>query len=207
MPVLIDTRTGPIVQADGAGDQPLRQGRSGALVVSDAHGRYYEAALRGNLFVAANTAVQALSLGSATATGLILTNPFGSNKNLILLEVACYIAAAITAVANVALFANINPVAATVVHTTPIVPRNALLGAGTGVGLVDSAATLPAAPTLIRSLFGWHWVTAGTPATQLGVKEVIDGGIILAPGTAVSVQGVTVAHTTISSFVWEEVAA
>lgn len=179
---------------------------TGETAVVDAHARYMDAVLGGNVFTAANTATQALSLGSATATGIILSNPAGSGKNLVILEIASYISAAITAVANVAVFVNKNAVAAATVHTTPITPTNALVGGSTGVGLVDSAATLPAAPTLVRSLYGWHWVTAGTPAVQLGTKDEVAGAIILSPGTTLSVQGVTVAHSAISSITWEEVA-
>ena len=178
---------------------------TGETAVVDAHARYMDAVLGGNVFVAANVASQALSLGSATATGLVLTNPAGSGKNLVVLEIASYISAAITAVANVAVFVNKVPTAAAVVQTTPVTPTTALVGGATGVGLVASAATLPAAPTLVRSLYGWHWVTAGTPAVQLGAKDEVAGAIILQPGTSLSVQGVTVAHSAISSITWEEV--
>ena len=171
----IELQVGPRQVQDGS-ENKVRSTRTGELAVSDAHGKYQEPVSRGSVFTAANTASQALSVGSATATGLILTNPAGSGKNLVVLEISSYISAAITAVANVAVFASINPIAAAVTQTTPITPRNALLGTGTtAVGLVASAATLPAAPTLIRSLFGWHWVTAGTPAVQLGTKDLVDG--------------------------------
>lgn len=204
--MLAETTTGPNILNDGA-QKPLRSDRQGALVATDAHGRYQEAVVRGNVFTAANQAVQALSLNStATATGLILTNPAGSGKNLALLEIECFIAAAVTAVANVVLMANINPVAVAVAHTTPVTVRNAFLGSGTSaVGLVDSAATLPAVPILVRSLFGWTWVTAGTTASQLGVKDEVSGALILAPGTAVSLAAVTVAHSVIAAFTWEEI--
>ena len=206
MAIPAQSQVGPRIVQDGS-ENIIRSARSGELVVTDAHGKYQEAVTRGGVFTAANTATQALSLGSATATGLILTNPAGSGKNLVVLEISSYISAAITAVANVAVFANINSVAAAVTQTTPITPRNALLGTGTSaVGLVASAATLPAAPTLIRSLFGWHWVTAGTPAVQLGTKDLVDGAIVLSPGTAISIQGVTAAHSAISSITWEEIA-
>ena len=81
----------------------------GEMAVVDGHARYMDAVLNGNVYTAANTASQALSLGSATATGLVLTNPAGSGKNLVILEIASYISAAITAVANVAVFVNFLP--------------------------------------------------------------------------------------------------
>lgn len=202
--MISEFKTGPQILGDGT-QITARAGRTGEVSVADAHARYQEAVMRGSVYCAANTAAQALSLGSATATGLILSNPAGSSKNLVILEITSYIAAAVTAVANVALFVNKNAAAATTVHTTVITPTNALIGGSTGVGLVDSAATLPAVPSLVRSIFGWSWAATSTSAFQLGVKDEVAGAIILLPGTTLSIQGVTVAHSVISSITWEEV--
>lgn len=202
--MLAETQVGPKVAGDGT-YQPARSTKDGSIAVQDAHARFQEAVMRGNVFCAANTANQALSVNSATATGLILTNPAGSGKNLVLLELAVAITVAPTAVGSVVLEANINPVAAAVTHTTPITPRNALLGTGTApAGLVDSAATLPAAPIVIRSIMGIQWVT-GAQIANLAVKDLVDGAVILAPGTAVSIQAITTAVTGVMSFTWEEI--
>ena len=200
-----DGRVGPALMSDGA-LSPFRLSKDGATVVQHGHAKYQEAVLRGNVYFACNTATQALSLASATATGLILTNPFNSGKNLVILNVSSYISAAITAVANVALFAGFYS-ATSVTQAAPITVRNALIGPvnTNAVGLVASSATLPGAPTHLRSLYGWHWVTGGTETAQLGTSVDIDGSIILSPGTTLSVQGITVAHSAISSFTWEEV--
>src|SRR5437899_9937555 len=89
MSFLIDTRTGPIQQADGAGDQPLRQDRSGALVIVDAHGRYLESAYRKNVFHAADQAGQTTSAGLATTyVGVVVSNPIGSPVALAILYVS-----------------------------------------------------------------------------------------------------------------------
>ena len=206
MAILIDTRCGPAASTDGPGDQPLRQGRTSELAVVDAHARYAEASSRAALWMAANSAVQALSLNStATATGLILSNPAGSGRNIIIVEICVSIAAAITAVADIVLCANVNPVAVATVHTTPLIVRNALLGAsGTAVGLVDSAATLPAVPVIVRPLLGWHWVTAGTTACGLFVRDEVAGALAIQPGCSVSLAAVTVAHSVLASITWEE---
>src|SRR5256885_673401 len=83
--------------------KPLTADISGAQRVQDAHARYFETTSRGNVFTAANSAVQALSLNSLTATGLILSNPVGSGKNFVIIDVTVSIAAAVTAVADVIL--------------------------------------------------------------------------------------------------------
>src|SRR5713101_3850258 len=85
----------------GVSDGPqsaIRGGKTGEAIVSDAHGKYYEAVYRGNVFAAANQAAQTYTLFSVTtATGLILSNPSGSGKNLSLLEVGFMPAAAAAA--------------------------------------------------------------------------------------------------------------
>lgn len=203
--MLAEMKVGPQVNADGS-VVSQRASRDACTVNQDGHAKYQEPILRGNCWLAANSAVQALSLNSATATGLILSNPAGSNKNIIVIEICVAIAAAVTGVANVVLTANVNPIAAATAHTTPLTVRNALLGAsGTAVGLADSSATLPVAPSIIRPLMGWHWVTAGTPTTGLFVKDQLEGSVVVAPGCTVSIQGLTVAHTVLASIMWEEV--
>lgn len=198
------------VQAVAQGTTPstaVRVTSTGELGNSDVHGRYQEAVLSGNTFTASNTAVQALSLNSATATGLVLSNPLGSGKNLVLLEVCIAVASLPAGQSNFVLTANNNPAAAATVHTTPITPKNALLGGSTGVGLVDSAATLPVAPTIIRAIGGGCAATIAASTTWTPfIKDEVAGAVVLAPGTTVSLQALTTAISVVASFTWEEVA-
>lgn len=198
-------QVGPQILFDGA-TQPIRQGRSAEQIVQELHGRYYEQTFRGNVFVAANTAAQATTTAAAVATGLILSNPLGSGKYLALIDVTVGVGAVVAAAFEVGLFANVNVGAAAVTHTTPITPRCALLGSAVvPVGLVDSAATLPAAPIHIRTLLASGWVTA-TAQSQEVAKDEIAGAIVLLPNTAVSVQSVVGTQSIIASVTWEEVA-
>src|SRR4051812_4292459 len=93
-------RVGPIYAADGA-VETARFGRTLEMIVGDAHGRYHEAVSRGFVFNAANTAAQATSTASATATGLILSNPSGSGKMLSILDISVGVGAAVPAVFEV----------------------------------------------------------------------------------------------------------
>jgi hypothetical protein len=205
MGVSIEGQVGPRYVNDG-GSTELRQSRFGGLVVTDAHGKYYEAVSRGNVFCAANTAAQATSTASATATGLILSNPAGSGKYLSILDIVVGVGAAVAAAFEVGLFANLAfQTQAAVTHTTPITVRNALIGSGNaGVGLVDSAATLPAAPTHIRTLLASGWVTATAQSQEL-IKDEVAGVIMLLPNTAVSIQSVLGTQSIIASMTWEEI--
>lgn len=197
-------RVGPIAAADGA-VETLRLGKTLETVVQDAHGRYHEAASRGNVFVAANSAAQATSTSSATATGLILSNPLGSGKYLSILDITVGVGAVVAAAFEVGLFANTNVLAAAVTHSTPLTPVCALLGsAATPVGKADSSAALPAAPTHIRTLLASGWVTA-TAQSQEVAKDEIAGAIILLPNTAISIQSVVGTQSIIASVTWEEI--
>lgn len=205
MSVEVRVQTGPRQGLGDGSENILRGGRTGEGIVSAAHGRYFEASYRGNVYCGGNTAAQATSTSSATATGLILTNPLGSGKYLSILDITVGVGAVVAAAFEVGLFANVNVLAAAVTQTTPITPRNALLGSSLiGVGLLASAATLPAAPIHIRTLLASGWVTATAQSMEV-VKDEVGGAISLLPNTAVSIQSVVGTQSCISSITWEEV--
>src|SRR5258708_24627651 len=63
-----------------------RADRTSAQVVTDGHGRYQEAVLQNNVFLVASQSVATTTTGLATTyTGLCLSNPVGSGKNICLL--------------------------------------------------------------------------------------------------------------------------
>jgi hypothetical protein len=182
----------------------VRFDKTNALVVQDGNSRYQEATLRNQLFVASTQAGVALSLLSATATGFILTNPAGSGKILIPIELLIALASAPAGIASVYVAANVNPVAVPVVHTTPLSVRPTLLGSGaTAVGLADSAATLPATPVVVRAVPGGPVATGSVNAAFM--KDEIAGALGLLPGTAISVQALTTAISAIISMTWAEI--
>lgn len=203
--MVIEVQAGPRFVQDGS-ENKGRGARTGEFVVGHAHGRYHEATSRGSVYVAANTAAQATSTASATATGLILTNPAGSNRLLSILDITVGVGAAVAAAFEVGLFANVAAqTQAAVTQTTPITPRNALIGSGqTGVGLAASAATLPAAPVHIRTLLASGWVTATAQSIEVA-KDEVSGAICLLPNTAVSIQSVVGTQSVIASITWEEI--
>ena len=197
-------QVGPQQLGDGA-TVTARMGRLADIVLSQLQARYYEQTFRGNIFLASLQANVAISALSATATGLILTNPANSGKNLVLLDLAIAFTASPAAASTMGLAANVNPVAAAVVHTTPLIIRAALLGAGTSsVALADSAATLPAAPIMIRAIGGGP-VASGS-ITAPFIRDEIAGNLILAPGTAVSLASLGFAMNALATISWAEVA-
>lgn len=159
-----------------------------------------------NVFVASTQAGVATSTGlSTTQTGFTLTNPALSGYNLVILQVRVAFTTAPAAIATLVLTANVNPIAAAVIHTTPLVVRNAKLGAGAAsIALADSAVTLPAAPVVVRGL-GGPVATGGVSQPQ--VVDDVDGALVLTPGTALSINSLTTAVSGVFSMTWAEVAA
>ncbi len=157
-----------------------------------------------NIFVASTQAGVATSTAlSTTQTGFTLTNPFGSGKTLVLLQVRGALTTAPAAIATVVLAANVNPVAAAVTQTTPLTVRKANLGvSATAVGLAASAVTLPAAPVVVRGLGG---PVATGSVSQPQIVDDIEGALCVAPGCAVSINSLTTAISGIWSVIWEEI--
>src|SRR6266702_878027 len=155
MAIQIAGLTGPQVNNDGA-TPPVRVDRQGALVVSENAPRYYELGFRGLTFMASTQAGIAVTALATTATGFILSNPAGSGKNLAIIDLIfaqSSVAGATQPV--VALAANVNPIAVATVHTTPLTIQPSLLGStATAVAKADSAATLPIAPVIVRTIWG-----------------------------------------------------
>src|SRR6266576_308875 len=205
METLVKGSVGPYRGQDGS-DTPLRQGRDSDLIISQCHGRYHEAVSRGNVFFAANTATQALSLNSTTATGLILSNPAGSGKNLSLIEVCVAIASLPAGQYNLLLTGNLNPIATATTHSVALTIRNALLGGGqNSVAFADSSATIANA-NIVRIIGAGGAATMATStAYQPFIRDEVSGLILLQPGTCISLQALTTAVTVVASFAWEEI--
>lgn len=195
---------GPQVLADGASPVP-RGGRTGATITADGHGRYYEAVKRGNVFVAHNVAAQAVSVALATTyTGLCLSNPLGSGKDLILYMAQFAISVAEVAIATQHLIGGYSATTA-VTHTTPLAApgiQNAYLGAGNAsIAKVDSAATIPTPGYLLPLRSGFTAGALGGP----GMGQLADmGGIITVPPGGFVAIGALTAITGFGALVWEE---
>ncbi len=158
------------------------------------------------VYVASTQAGVATSTAlSTTQTGFTLTNPAGSGKCLVVLNIDVAPTTAPAAAATLVLAANVNPVAAAVTQTTPLTVRNAKLGVSdSGVGLAASAVTLPAAPVVVRGLGG---PVGAVTLNGEPIHDKVDGALVLTPGTAVSVNSLTTAISAVISMTWREVSA
>lgn len=192
--------------ADGVSLTPYL-GRQGQTVVQDFLPRYWELAYRGYLFGGANQASQAITNLAAVATGLILINPLGSNKLIVLIDVALAQTSVAAAAANaaVSLAVNTAPQALSAYTLTTSLGINAAL-IGTqpaSVARLCSAATLPAAPTIARVLWQASVSATATTAIPPYIKDEIAGAMGLLPGCAVSLSAAS-ALSAIASITWAE---
>lgn len=157
-----------------------------------------------DIFVASTQAGVATTTAlSTTQTGFTLTNPFGSGRTLVLLQITGAVTTATGGAAGLVLAANVNPVATAVTQTTALTVRAANLGVSkSAVGLAASGATLPAAPVVVRS---FQLAVAASSITPAAIRDDINGALCVAPGCAVSINSITTAVTGIWSMIWEEI--
>lgn len=203
--MLAEIRTGPQIASDGT-QNVARADRTGAMVVADAHGRYHESAIRGQLFNASNQAAQAVSVALATTyTGLCISNPLGNTKNIVLLGVNYALTAAPAAPSSIHLIGGYSAttnVAHTVALASPGI-QNGLLGTGqASTAKVDSAATI-VNPGYLLPLCGAFTALAlpSTPPMWIDL-----GGVIVLPPGAWAAIGALTTITGFGGFTWEEVA-
>jgi hypothetical protein len=188
----------------GAAGPVLPQDQQGALLISEFNARYAAETYAGNVFFGANNAAQALSVASTTFTGLAVSNPAGSGKNLIIIDFTVGIAAALAVVATPVL-GYAGSVSLTTGASTGPTGLNSFVGTGAAsVAKVGASATLNAAPTVLRPVLGLQWVTGGTSAANIYAKDEIAGAIIIPPGQLICVQALTAAATVVAAFTWLE---
>ena len=202
---IAELRVGPQIAADGA-IIGQRAGKLGSTIVSELHGGFHEATYRGTVFNGAIVG-QVTTVGLATTyTGLCLSNPVSSPVNLSIINAGVSFIVAFAAGAHVGIATGFNA-STNVTHTTPVTVRKQLFsGVGGGVGLLDSAATLPTAPT-VNTILASGLTGAITTAPLTVGNFVIDGQIVLSPGAYAIIYTSTASGAAggAFSFTWEEV--
>lgn len=191
---------------DGTTPQTQRFGQQGDAMVSELHGRYYEQAVRGNIFNGATQALVTTTVGLATTyTGLVLSNPISAAVNLVINKASMMQSVLqATQVEAYAIAVGFNA-ATNVTHTTPVTTRSNKIGSGlVSVGLCDVSATLPTAP--FYHTFVTNTGTATADSTGIQVVD-LEGSVVLIPGAYAL--WVTPAQASVAglwfSFQWEEV--
>jgi len=184
----------------------IRVGANGELSVGALHGDYYESTARNKVFAGSTITAVTTSNGFATTcTGCILSNPIGSTVNLAVRKFRYGAIVAQTAALSFGLQTGYSA-SVNVVHTTPLVVLSNFVGQPSGVGLLDSAATLPVTPTRVILL---DTLLTGAITTQVlgGNNYDFQDGIIIPPGgfIATYTSAASVATSLAFGFTWEEV--
>lgn len=196
-----------IVTAQRAGStsfQSLLADSEGSLKVLQAEPANYASAFAGRIGIAMNQAGATLSAALATTyTGLCLSNPAGSVKNLVLIRLSGSFNVAPAALDYLGLITGFAAGGITV-HTTALTPQNGIIGAASPalVGLADAACTLVGTPV-------WTQLLGETPGATsvLSFNVVLDGAIIIPPGgyAAVGSSAAGPSAGFVGSMIWAEV--
>lgn len=159
----------------------------------------------GHMYHACSAGAVTLSTLSTTCTGLALSNPAGSGKNLLVAQVRFQPSTSPGGAAVVGMAVSPSVSQTAVVHTTPMVIHNAILKGSNndiGVGRADAAATLPNTPVWLRPISG---VVAGSSVTPGMYVDEPEGTLIIPPGANISLSYLTTAAVGIASISWVEV--
>lgn len=191
------------VRASGNPNALLAQ--LGELGVSQILPKYGAAAWSGLLYTAGHSGAQALSVNSATFTGLAVANPANSGKNLIIIDAAVAVAAVLTTGFGVPRLGYAATVALTQGTATGTKGLPVLVGSGgSSVALVGASAALAAAPVTLRPLAGLYWVTGGTGLTDAYAKDEVAGAIVIPPGQMLTLDALVAAASVVGSVTWLE---
>ena len=194
---------------NGNTDVDVKVNSDGNLLVNQYSAKFQELVKTAKVYTVSNqTGITTQAGLSATTPALTLYNPSGSGVNGVLLYAGCVNSVAFAAASVIWLGFNTNVVAAAVSGTLTTAHRNNLLGGASSNALQALlAATLPAAP-VGGPIIGVGLTGAITTIPQLSpTGRWFEGGIIIAPGTAISFQTSTASGASgfFGEFIWAEV--
>lgn len=160
----------------------------------------------GQVFTASNQAEATVTLiNTSTATGFILSNPWGSGKKLALISAQFTYTTVPTARAIIFLAMSIAPsqIAHASVTALTVYGADGSGATGRAVGRAYNASTTPNLPVYTRTI-GY---APTTPATTGGLtlRANLNGELILVPGAYVQISYITTAPAGITDMVWAEI--
>lgn len=182
----------------------VRLGPQGGTIIQEVHGSRFLANYNEHGYHAANlgAAGQTTTVALATTyTGLVLSNPIGSEVLLSLNHVDASFNIVFPAAAFVGVFVGYDATT-DVVHTTPVIAHSNKIGIGAlGKANIDSAATLPVAPHVANVLGGVLASAAGD------FEHDYEGGFLIPPGGFLGIYTSTISGTNglLGSMDWEEI--
>jgi len=203
------SRVGPLFQSDGT-TPAARGGKTGELVVGQCHGKYYEAATRGNCYQASvGSAGVAPGTAIGTTAAFTLYNPIGSNRRLVVNRASLGYISGTLGAGTLFYCASTNPTAAAPSSGTALTPVNCDVGLpNNSIAVPRAGGTLAASPTVLRPFASLDAELATSVVGFRNVVEDVDGEFVIEPGCALSVEGVCASGTSplvTIGMTWEEV--
>jgi hypothetical protein len=199
----------PSVSLANGTERELLLAPGGGLVSAPGAADYAEAVRAGRVF-AGMTAVTGVAPGTAigTTAAFSLYNPLKSGKNLVVLRAAMGYVSGTLGAGSVVWVANTNT-AAVATTGTAITAVNTLLGSSqNAVGRPLTTATVPATPTVLYPFCSLGASLETTAIQPWKVIEEVKGGLAVAPGATLSLEGVAAAGSSplvVFGLLWEEV--
>lgn len=184
-------------------------GNTRCLITHDAHGRFYEATYRSNIFYG-STAVAGVAPGTSigNTAAFTLFNPKASKVNLSILRGDMLYLSGTLGIGFVQWCANVN-LSEAVPTGTAITALCGNRGAGNSSnGTPLTTATLAVAPLPIRAFCNLPPMLATSVFAPWTATDYVDGAILLPPGGAVSLMATAAAGTSplvLYTVMWEEI--
>jgi hypothetical protein len=170
---------------------PVPGGPSGEILVSELHGKYYNANYRNHLYMATASGVTLPVVAAGVASVFSLMNPLNSGKNLILLRAAIGTVLATTVVDIAGIYYLQNPVNASLTAGTI---KSGILGSGApSVATFYTANTHTAQTPILAANIGGYG--AATDGSGNFFWRDFDGSIIVPPATCIDILMSTAAST------------
>lgn len=200
---------GIVLTPDGSTPATGRQAKTGEAVVTQAHGKYYEASSRGLVFGACDQGSGVTVQTSITTTGILsLHNPKNSGVRLEIMKVSiAYFSGTMGAGAYYHALNKLGdalPTGGTTLASNMLDGGNIVASVAKGVCLAGATVV---APTTV-GLFGSSLpVLASTAVWAAPISEDVDGAIVVEPGCAyqlVAVMGGAGSSPKISPAIWWE---
>jgi hypothetical protein len=198
---------GPKTFPDGFVPDSLRLGHAGEMIVQQLHGRYYEQARRGNLFMAQAIVTAPVIYTTAAGTGgPLLWNPPTSGVNAVILAVSMGITVVSTVAAALGLTGNTGQTSAPTTTTAIDGRANLFLGRPASASTPYRIGTPANAGAFLLPFAALHTGALTVDNMPIGFVDV-GGAFIIPPGAWGSIAASATATTAVGTFgmIYEEV--
>ena len=164
---------------------------------------FLDQARLGNVYHSHNTTAGAVTVLSATCTGLVLSNPIGSTKHLIVDNMS-FVGSTLAGIAEIGVAVSSSIATAVQTGTAAVIHNGKLNGSDQtlGKGRTFSIATLLTTPVWFRPI-GHARITGSQDGNQ-AFEANFGGSLVITPGTYVAFSTLTAARTGLCSITWAE---